>query len=55
MILRFDEAMKEIENNDIDAFKKIWDLAIESCATIAQHCIEDEIAAECRSLKNDNR
>ncbi len=55
MILTFDEAIKEIDNNDLDALKKIWDLAIESCATIADHCMEQQIGAECRDLKNDNR
>lgn len=49
--MKFEDAIEKIEDNDIGAFKDIWNMAIESCAQIAQDSIEHQIADECRDLK----
>ena len=50
MIVKFEDAIKNIEDTDLGAFQEIWDTAIESCATIAEDCTEYQIATECRDL-----
>lgn len=50
-ILEFEEAMEQIEGTKLEDFKQIWDLAVETCAQIADDCIEHQIAAECRDLR----
>lgn len=50
-ILRFEEAIKQIEGTDIEDFEKLWNLAIESCAQISDNCIDHHVAYECRDLK----
>jgi hypothetical protein len=53
MIVTFEEAIKKIEDTDLDAFKEIWNAACDSCATIASDSIEYEVAAECREMMVD--
>lgn len=51
-IKSFDEVMKDIEDNDLDAFKAVWNAAIETCATIADDCGEQQIAHEYRTYNH---
>jgi hypothetical protein len=50
---RFEEVMEGIEDTDMDAFKEVWNAAIETCSTIAHDCIEFKIADECNDYKVD--
>jgi hypothetical protein len=49
----FEEVMEGIQDTDMDAFKEVWNAAVEKCATLAHNCLEDEIAGECRDYKVD--
>ena len=44
----FEEVMEGIEDNDLAAFEDVWNAAIETCAVIADHSLEHQLAHEYR-------
>ncbi len=42
---KFEESMKQLKGEwDIEAFKAVWNMAVEECAKIADGSLEQELA-----------